>query len=186
MTAGLPVGSMSCGLLQPVVGERRSSLGAEPLGDRRRAGGACQRGGGRDRDRFGLGAHLTAPIDRPWTSLSCAAIPATSTGTEMTSEAADTWDRNSPWEVTKLVRNTGAVEAAVDVSTVAKRSSFQEKMKQISAVAARPGAVSGSRICANTRGSFAPSRWAASRPSTGTSARKERIIHPAIGMFIAE
>src|SRR5699024_415066 len=128
-SAGFAVRSMSLGLLQPVVGVRRSSLGAGPRGD-----------------RFGLGAHLTAPIDRPWTSLSCAAIPATSTGTEITSEAADTWDRNSPWEVTKLVRNTGAVEAAVDVSTVAKRSSFQEKMKQISAVAARPGAVSGSRI----------------------------------------
>src|SRR5699024_681327 len=101
-------------------------------------------------------------------------------------EAADTRDRNSPWEVTKLVRNTGAVEAAVDVSTVAKRSSFQEKMKQMSAVAARPGGVSGSRTSANTPGSSAPSTSAASRTATGTSAMKERIIHTAIGMFIAE
>src|SRR5690606_37115497 len=136
--------------------------------------------------RGGRCGHLTAPMDRPWTSLSWAAIPATSTGTEMMSEAAHTCDRNRPWEVTKLVRNTGAVDAAVEVSTVAKRSSFHEKMKQISAVAASPGAVSGSRICMNTRGSRAPSSSAASRTSTGTSARKERIIHTAIGMFIAE
>ena len=53
--------------------------------------------------------HLTAPSDRPWTSLSWAAKPAASTGRDTTTDAAHTWARNRPWLVTKPVRKTGAV-----------------------------------------------------------------------------
>src|SRR5207302_1167877 len=87
--------------------------------------------------------HLTAPSDRPWTSLSWAANPAMRTGREMTVAAAHTLARNSPWLVTKPVRKTGAVPATTPVSTLANSSSFQLKMKQISAVAAMPGATTG-------------------------------------------
>jgi hypothetical protein len=48
--------------------------------------------------------HLMAPMDRPCTSLSWAAKPAMSTGTDTTNEAAQTWARNNPWLVTKPVR----------------------------------------------------------------------------------
>src|SRR5262249_13043722 len=42
------------------------------------------------------GRHLTAPSDRPWTSLSWAANPAISTGSDTTIEAAQTLARNNP------------------------------------------------------------------------------------------
>src|SRR5438552_1151701 len=42
-------------------------------------------------------AHFTAPSDRPCTSLSCAANPAMSTGSETTIDAAHTLARNRPW-----------------------------------------------------------------------------------------
>src|SRR5581483_6905223 len=128
--------------------------------------------------------HLTAPRERPWTSLSWAAKPATSTGTEMHTAAAHTLARNRPWLVTKPVRKTGAVPATTPVSTRANSSSFQLKMKEMSAVAAMPGAATGATMRSRTVGSPAPSMDAASRISPGTSARKERIIHTAIGRFM--
>ena len=67
--------------------------------------------------------------------MSWAANPAISTGSDTTSDAAQTLARNRPWLVTKPVRNTGAVCATVPVSTRANSSSFQLKMKQISAAA---------------------------------------------------
>lgn len=57
-------------------------------------------------------------------------------------------------------------------------------MKQISAVAAMPGAATGATTRARTVGSLAPSICAASMMETGTSARKDCIIHTAIGRFI--
>lgn len=86
--------------------------------------------------------------------------------------------------MTKVVRWTGAVEATTPVSTRAKSSSFQLKMKQISAVAAIPGAATGATTRLSTVGSRAPSTWAASMIETGTSERKDCIIHTAIGRFI--
>src|SRR6185437_2928545 len=128
--------------------------------------------------------HLTAPSDSPWTSLSCAAKPAMSTGSETIVAAAHTLARNRPWLVTKLVRNTGPVWAETPVSTRANSSSFQLKMKQISDVAAMPGAEIGTMILRIWYSSPAPSIDAASRMAGGISARNERIIHTAIGRFI--
>ena len=70
------------------------------------------------------------------------------------------------------------------MSTRAKSSSFQLKMKQISAVAAMPGAAIGATTRVRMVGSLAPSTCAASMIETGTSARKDCIIQTAIGRFI--
>src|SRR5690606_15047918 len=121
------------------------------------------------------GLRLTAPNDRPWTSLSWAANPAASTGREMTNDAAHTLARNRPWLVMKLVRKTGAVSATTPVSTRANSSSFQLKMKQISAVAAMPGRAIGATTRVSTVGSRAPSICAASMIATGTSDRNDCI-----------
>ena len=75
--------------------------------------------------------------------------------------------------------------ATVPVSTRASSSSFQLKMKQISAAAAMPGMTTGAMTSRSVRVRLAPSTWAASSISTGTSARKERSIQIAIGRFIA-
>jgi hypothetical protein len=107
-----------------------------------------------------------------------------STGSDTTNEAAQTWARNSPWLVTKPVRYTGAVPATVPVRVRASSSSFQLKMKQISEVAAIPGSTMGATTWRRVRSRPAPSIEAASRISTGTSARNERIIQTAIGRFI--
>ena len=72
------------------------------------------------------------------------------------------------------------------MSTRAYSISFQAKMKQISAVAAIPGAEIGTITFRMIVGSRAPSIAAASRIATGTSARNECIIHTAIGRFIAQ
>src|SRR5262249_41935560 len=104
--------------------------------------------------------HFTAPRESPWTSLSWAAKPAASTGREMMVAAAQTWARNSPSLVTKPVMNTGAVCATTSVRTLAKSSSFQLKMKQISAVAAMPGMATGRMTRRRTLISPAPSRAA--------------------------
>src|SRR5205807_9971774 len=121
---------------------------------------------------------------RRWTSSSWAAHPAISTGTEITVAAAHTLARNRPWLVTNPVRNTGVVCATTLVSTRANNISFQEKMKQISEVAATPGNAMGRITRRSKVGSEAPSIAAASTISTGISARNDRIIHTAIGRFI--
>ena len=69
-----------------------------------------------------------------------------STGSETTVVAGHNCARNSPCEVTKPVRYTGAVCATTPVSTFANGSSFQAKMKQIRAVAAMPGEMIGMMI----------------------------------------
>ena len=56
---------------------------------------------------------------------------------------------------------------------------------QISAVAAMPGEMIGSTTSRSERQSDAPSMLAASRSSLGTSRKNDRIIHTAIGRFIA-
>lgn len=86
--------------------------------------------------------------------------------------------------MTKVVRWTGAVPATTPVSTRANNSSFQPKMKQIRAVAAMPGPATGATTRRSTVGRRAPSTCAASMMETGTSARKDCIIHTAIGRFI--
>src|SRR5215212_4117827 len=130
--------------------------------------------------------YLTAPRERPWTSLSWAAKPAISTGSETAVAAAQTLAKKSPWEVTKLVRNTGAVWAITLVKVLASSSSFQAKMKQISAVAAIPGEMIGTMMLRRVRIRPAPSTAAASNSSTGISARNDRIIQTAMGRFMAE
>jgi hypothetical protein len=97
---------------------------------------------------------------------------------------AHSWARNRPSLVMNPVRNTGDVLATVEVITRANMSSFQAKMKQISDVAAIPGAATGMMIRRSTVRSRAPSSSAASMISRGTSARNERIIQTAIGRFI--
>ena len=82
------------------------------------------------------------------------------------------------------MRKTGAVPATTPVSTRARRSSFQLKMKQIRAVAAMPGIATGATTFRSVSSRPAPSICAASSISTGTSSRKERIIHTAMGRFI--
>ena len=67
----------------------------------------------------------------------------------------------------------------------ASSSSFQAKMKQISAVAAIPGEMIGTMMLRSVRIRPAPSIAAASKSSTGMSARKDRIIQTAIGRFMA-
>ena len=67
----------------------------------------------------------------------------------------------------------------------AKKNSFQAKMEQISAVAAMPGATTGRMTSVIVRRSGAPSICAASSSSPGTSRKNERIIHTAIGRFMA-
>src|SRR5579864_8771018 len=88
-------------------------------------------------------AHLMAPKDRPRTSWRWAIHPASTTGSVATVAAAASWAKYSPSEEMKPTRNTGTVAAWVAVRLTAKKNSFQEKMAQISAVAASPGATIG-------------------------------------------
>src|SRR5215471_7740700 len=131
------------------------------------------------------GAHLIAPKDRPRTSWRCATHPARMTGSVAIVAAAHSWAKYRPSEEMKPTRNTGTVAAWVAVRFTAKKNSFQEKMQQISAVAARPGATTGRITSVTVRRSGAPSISAASSSSPGTSRKNDRIIHTAIGRFIA-
>src|SRR5712671_1329337 len=88
-------------------------------------------------------AHLMAPKDKPRTSWRCATHPARMTGRVATVAAAASWAKYRPSEEMKPTRNTGTVAAWVAVRFTAKKNSFQEKMQQISAVAAKPGATTG-------------------------------------------
>ena len=110
--------------------------------------------------------------------------PASSTGNDTSVAAAHSRARNSPSDVTKPTRKIGAVPESVAVRLTAKKNSFQLKMKQISAVAARPGATIGSRMRRIVIIRPAPSIAAASTRAAGTSSRNERIIHTANGRFI--
>ena len=98
--------------------------------------------------------------------------------------AAHSLARNRPWLEMNPTRKIGDVAAATEVRLTANMNSFQLKMKQIRLVAAIPGAAIGVTTDHRMRTSPAPSMRAASRIATGTSARKERIIHTAIGRFI--
>src|SRR3954451_24499228 len=107
-----------------------------------------------------------------------------STGRDTRVAAAQSLARDRPWLLMKPTRKIGAVEARVAVRFTANMNSFQLKMKQIKLVAARPGALIGATMLISVRVSPAPSTWAASRISLGTSARNDCIIHTAIGRFI--
>src|SRR6202046_955133 len=131
------------------------------------------------------GAHLIAPKDRPRTSWRCATHPARMTGRVAIVAAAASWAKYRPSDEMNPTRNTGTVAAWVAVRFTAKKNSFQEKMQQISAVAARPGATTGKIPSVTVRRSGAPSISAASSSSPGTSRKNDRIIHTAIGRFIA-
>src|SRR6201992_4082278 len=133
----------------------------------------------------GVHVHLIAPKDRPRTSWRWAIQPARTTGRVATAVAGGSWEKYSPSEEMKPTRNTGTVAAWVAVMLTAKKNSFQEKIEQISAVAASPGATMGKITSTTVRRSGAPSISAASSSSPGTSRKNERIIHTAIGRFIA-
>ena len=77
----------------------------------------------------------------------------------------------------KPTRNTGTVAAWVAVRLTAKKNSFQAKMQQISAVAARPGATTGKITSRTVRRSGAPSISAASS-SSPRHLEEERPHHP--------
>jgi hypothetical protein len=81
-------------------------------------------------------------------------------------------------------RKIGEVPAFVAVRLTARKNSFQAKMKQISAVAARPGETIGRMIFRMLVSSEAPSTSPASSTSRGTSSRNDRIIQTASGRFI--
>ena len=115
----------------------------------------------------------------------CAIQPAMSTGSDGDRGRRGEPARNRPSLVMKPTRNTGdGARPCVAVRLTAKKNSFQAKMKQISAVAASPGATIGRMIRRISVSSPAPSTRAASRTSSGTSRRNERIIQTAIGRFI--
>src|ERR1700753_223376 len=99
--------------------------------------------------------------------------------------AAARWAEYNPSEELNPTRYTGTVAAWVAVSLTAKKNSFQEKMAQISAVAASPGATTGRITSMTVRRSGAPSISAASSSSPAPSRKTDRIIHTAIGRFIA-
>src|SRR4030095_13953487 len=130
--------------------------------------------------------YLTAPIVRPRTSLFCASQPARITGSDSSVAAADSRARNSPSDDTKPTKKIGPVPAVVAVRLTAKKNSFHEKMKQISAVAAMPGETIGNSTRRMTESTPAPSSEAASITERGTSSRNERIIHTASGRFIEQ
>src|SRR4029453_9856136 len=129
--------------------------------------------------------HFTAPMVRPRTSCFCAIPPASSTGRQAIVAAAESRAQKSPSLVMKPTRNTGTVAARDEVRLTAKKNSFQAKITQMSAVAAIPGATSGSTTRTSSWRTFAPSMRAASMIAGGTSRKNERSIHTAIGMFIA-
>src|SRR5918994_185366 len=129
--------------------------------------------------------YFTAPSDSPRPSHFWATQPAMITGRTARVHAADSRAQNRPSLVMKPTRNTGTVAAWVAVRLTAKKNSFQAKMKQINAVAASPGAIIGRMMARISVNSPAPSIRDASRTSRGNSSRNERIIHTAIGRFIA-
>src|ERR687897_1704352 len=128
--------------------------------------------------------YFPAPRDNPRTSHFWATQPAMITGNAAIVDAADNRAQNKPSLVMKPTRNTGTVAAWVAVRVTAKKNSFQANMKQIRAVAARPGAIIGTITLRSSSDRLAPSSRAASSTSLGTSSRNERIIHTAMGRFI--
>src|SRR4029450_5340876 len=124
-------------------------------------------------------------MDSPRTSLSCATQPASSTGRQAKDAPAHRRAQNWPSPVWKLTRYTGTVAAFVVVRLTARKNSFQAKMKQIRAVAANPGVITGTITERSGRRDDGPSTRAASRISTGISSRNDLSIHTAIGKFIA-
>ena len=99
--------------------------------------------------------------------------------------AAESRAQYRPSEVMNPTRNTGTVPALAAVRFTAKKNSFHAKITQISPVAKMPGEMMGSTTSRSVRPSEAPSIDAASSSSPGTSRKNERIIHTAIGRFIA-
>jgi len=79
----------------------------------------------------------------------------------------------------------GTVAASAAVRLRAKKNSFHAKITQIRAVDAIPGATMGISTTRIVVISDAPSIWAASSTSRGTSWKNERIIHTASGRFMA-
>src|SRR5690606_12982628 len=96
----------------------------------------------------------------------------------------DSCAQNRPSLVMNPTRKTGTVPAWAAVRFTAQKNSVHEKMTQINAVAAMPGATTGSTTRYSSVGSVAPSTRAASIISVGTSRKNERIIHTASGRFM--
>src|SRR5687768_1325397 len=121
---------------------------------------------------------LTAPSDSPRTRYFCIAIAKTRIGTIATAPAALITPHLISYCVTRPAIPTGnVIDASVCVSTSANRNSFQETIRQNTAVAARPGATSGKIGRASAPMRESPSTIAASSKSRGTSAKNPRIIH---------
>src|SRR6266498_5308512 len=131
------------------------------------------------------GLHFTAPKVSPRTSDRWASQPARITGATASVEAADIFAQNNPSLVMKPEMKTGSVPEFALVRFTASRNSFQLKMTDRSAVAARPGAVSGRTIRVMIFRKPALSIVAASRISFGRSAKKERIIQITRGRLNA-
>src|SRR3984957_15385158 len=105
--------------------------------------------------------YFTAPMDSPRTSFPCADQPAISTGRQAIVAAADRGARNGPSGWTKPTRKIGTVAALIVVRLTARKNSFQENIKQMSAAAARPGLMIGMMTDRNWRNTPAPSTRAA-------------------------
>src|SRR6185369_14143067 len=129
---------------------------------------------------------LTAPSERPRTRYFCSASANTRIGTSATAAAALITPHLISYCVTRPAIPTGNVIAAsVCVSTSANRNSFHEMIKQNTAVAASPGATSGSTTRQSAPRRESPSTSAASSRSRGKSAKKPRIIQTTNGKLNA-
>src|SRR5689334_9476746 len=125
---------------------------------------------------------FTLPSDNPLTRYRCIASAKTSIGIIATAPAALITPHLISYCVTRPAIPTGNVIAAsVCVNTSANKNSFQQTIKQNTAVAASPGVTSGSTTRTSAPKRESPSTSAASSRSRGTSAKNPRIIQTTNG-----
>src|SRR5687767_13249304 len=125
---------------------------------------------------------FTAPSDNPRTRYRCIASAKTKIGTIATTPAALITPHLISYCVTRPAIPTGNVIAAsVCVRTSANKNSFQEIIRQNTAVAANPGATRGNKTLRKAPRRESPSTMAASSNSRGTSIKKPRIIQTTKG-----
>jgi hypothetical protein len=98
------------------------------------------------------------------------------TGSITSTPPAAILPHSQPSYCMKLTIATGAVMAFVRVRMRAKKKSFHDRMKHSTAVAARPGAASGSVMRKNAPQTLQPSIQAASSSARGTLSKKVCII----------
>src|SRR5690242_7347816 len=125
---------------------------------------------------------FTAPSDNPLTRNRCIASAKISMGIIATTPAALITPHLISYCVTRPAIPTGKVIAAsVCVNTSANKNSFQQTIKQNTAVAASPGVTSGNTTRTSAPKRESPSTSAASSRSRGTSAKNPRIIQTTNG-----